>query len=100
MNAAGPYADRVVTQLLGQSLPRLVPMLSLGLNVVTRSLGQEVAVGGMARGRLFFAAPWRGLTIAGTSHEPYAGDLDGPVVPSAAWTRSCAISTRPSRAPA
>jgi glycerol-3-phosphate dehydrogenase len=83
VNATGPQADRVAAQLLGTSLPRLVPILSLGLNVVTRSLGLEAAVGGMARGRLLFAAPWRGVTIAGTSHEPYDGAIDEPIVPPA-----------------
>ena len=51
--------------------------------MVTRPLGLEAAVGGMARGRLFFAAPWRGVTIAGTSHEPYEATPDSPVVPPA-----------------
>jgi glycerol-3-phosphate dehydrogenase len=83
VNATGPQADRLAARLLGRPLPRLVPSLSLALNVVTRPLGLEAAVGGMARGRLLFAAPWRGVTVAGTSHEPYDGDLDAPVVPPA-----------------
>jgi glycerol-3-phosphate dehydrogenase len=83
VNATGPQGDRVAAQLLGGALPRLVPILSLALNVVTRPLGLEAAVGGMARGRLFFAAPWRGVTIAGTSHEPYEATPDSPVVPPA-----------------
>jgi glycerol-3-phosphate dehydrogenase len=83
VNATGPQGDRVAAQLLGVALPRLVPILSLGLNVVTRSFGLDAAIGGMARGRLFFAAPWRGVTIAGTSHEPYDGTADSPVVPPA-----------------
>jgi glycerol-3-phosphate dehydrogenase len=83
VNATGPQGDRVAAQLLGSPLPPLVPHLSLGLNLVTRSLGLDAAVGGMARGRLFFAAPWRGVTIAGTGHEPYQGNLDSPEVPAA-----------------
>jgi glycerol-3-phosphate dehydrogenase len=83
VNATGPQGDLVAGRLLGTSLPTLVPALSLGLNVVTRSLGLDAAVGGTARGRLFFAAPWRGVTIAGTSHEPYAGSADTPEVPPA-----------------
>ena len=83
VNATGPQGDRVVAQLLGARLPRLVPVLSLGLNLVTRSLNLDAAVGGTARGRLFFAAPWRGVTIAGTSHEPYDSDADTPIVPPA-----------------
>jgi glycerol-3-phosphate dehydrogenase len=83
VNATGPQADRVAAGLLGRPLPRLVPALSLGLNVVTRSLGLEAAVGGTARGRLFFAAPWRGVTIAGTGHEPCADGADTPTVTAA-----------------
>jgi glycerol-3-phosphate dehydrogenase len=83
VNATGPQADRVAAGLVGSPLPRLVPALSLGLNVVTRSLDLDAAVGGTARGRLFFAAPWRGLTIAGTGHEPYAGGVDAPDVTAA-----------------
>jgi glycerol-3-phosphate dehydrogenase len=83
VNATGPQGDRVAAQLLGAGLPRLVPALSLGLNLVTRSLDLTAAIGSTARGRLFFAAPWRGVTIAGTSHEPYDGDADTPVVPAA-----------------
>jgi glycerol-3-phosphate dehydrogenase len=78
VNATGPQADALLARLTGGGLPRLVPGLSLGLNLVTRPLGLEAAVGGTARGRLFFAAPWRGVTIAGTGHEPYTGDVDAP----------------------
>ena len=101
MNATGPQGDRVAAQLLGGALPRLVPVLSLALNVVTRPLGLDAAVGGMARGRLFFAAPWRGVTIAGTSHEPYEGDArTARSCRPPTSTRSCATSTWRSRAPA
>jgi glycerol-3-phosphate dehydrogenase len=73
----------VLARLAGDGLPRLVPALSLALNVVTRPLGLDAAVGGTARGRLFFVAPWRGVSIAGTSHEPYHADADAPAVPAA-----------------
>ncbi len=83
INATGPQGDRLAARLLGTAPPRLVPALSLGLNLVTRPRGLQAAVGGMARGRLFFAAPWRDVTIAGTSHEPYDGNAEHPVVPPA-----------------
>jgi glycerol-3-phosphate dehydrogenase len=83
VNATGPQGDRLAAQLVDAPLPRLVPALSLGLNVVTRSLDLQAAVGGTARGRLIFAAPWRGVTIAGTGHEPYDGGTDHPEVPAA-----------------
>ena len=44
------------------------------MNLVTRRVVSEAAVGGLARGRLFFLAPWRDVTIAGTSHDPFTGD--------------------------
>ena len=37
---------------------------------------QGCAVGGSSRGRLFFLAPWRGVTIAGTSHDPWTSRAD------------------------
>ncbi len=44
------------------------------MNLVTRRVVSDAAVGGVARGRLFFLAPWRDVTIAGTSHDPFSGD--------------------------
>jgi glycerol-3-phosphate dehydrogenase len=55
---------------------RRVPQWSVAMNLVIEGLGGTHAVGGTARGRLFFLAPWRGATIAGTSHDPWTGSAD------------------------
>lgn len=55
---------------------RRVPQWSVAMNLVIDGLGGTHAVGGTARGRLFFLAPWRGATIAGTSHDPWTGTAD------------------------
>ncbi len=55
---------------------RRVPHWSIAMNLVVDGRGGTHAVGGHARGRLFFMAPWRGATIAGTSHDPWTGAAD------------------------
>lgn len=53
-----------------------VPRWSVAMNLVVDGMGGIHAVGGHARGRLFFLAPWRGATIVGTSHDPWSGAVD------------------------
>lgn len=60
----------------GARTARLVPQWSVAMNLVIDGLGGTHAVGGNARGRLFFLAPWRGATIAGTSHDPWTATAD------------------------
>lgn len=55
---------------------RRVPQWSIAMNLVVEGKGGTHAIGGTARGRLFFLAPWRGATIAGTSHDPWTGTAD------------------------
>jgi glycerol-3-phosphate dehydrogenase len=74
INASGPAALSLLTPLFGGTATPLVPALSLAMNLVTRRVVSDAAVGGFARGRLFFLAPWRDVTIAGTSHDPFTGE--------------------------
>lgn len=77
--AAGAWTD----EWLGRELPhpqRLVPAWSIAMNLVVRPIARTHAVGGKARGRLFFLAPWHDATIAGTSHDPWPRRA-GEVVP-------------------
>ncbi|MPY88102.1 MAG: FAD-dependent oxidoreductase [Luteitalea sp.] len=68
--AAGPWSETLVRTASTSRRP-LVAALSRAMNVVVRPIAEDCAVGGSARGRLFFLAPWRHVTIAGTSHDPY-----------------------------
>lgn len=73
--AAGGWTD----EWLARAVPRprkLVPAWSVAMNLVVRPIARTHAVGGKARGRLFFLAPWHDVTIAGTSHDPWTRRAD------------------------
>jgi glycerol-3-phosphate dehydrogenase len=74
VNATGPYSGELLSSLAAaRAVPAVVPALSVAMNVIVRPIARDCAVGGAAQGRLFFLAPWRDVTIGGTSHEPYRG---------------------------
>ena len=74
VNATGPYSGELLSSLDAvRTVPAVVPALSVAMNVIVRPVARDCAVGGSAQGRLFFLAPWRDVTIGGTSHEPYNG---------------------------
>lgn len=74
VNATGPYSGELLSSLAAaRAVPAVVPALSVAMNVVVRPIARDCAVGGSAQGRLFFLAPWRDVTIGGTSHEPFRG---------------------------
>jgi glycerol-3-phosphate dehydrogenase len=88
VNATGPYSSELLSSLAAvRALPAVVPALSVAMNVVVRPLARDCAVGGSAQGRLFFLAPWRDVTIGGTSHEPYRGTASTLRVTAAEVTR-------------
>lgn len=69
VNATGPRP----LALLGDSPSRLrtrAPAVSKAMNLVVASKTRDLALAGNAGGRLYFLAPWRGVTVAGTSHGP------------------------------
>ncbi len=73
---AGGWTDEWLARALPGKRRRPVAHWSLAMNVVIGGRGGTHAVGGTARGRLFFLAPWRGATIAGTSHDPWTASAD------------------------
>lgn len=74
--AAGGWTDEWLARALPGKRRRPVPHWSLAMNLVLEGRGGTHAVGGSSRGRLFFLAPWRGATIAGTSHDPWTSRAD------------------------
>jgi glycerol-3-phosphate dehydrogenase len=76
VNAAGPWAAALTSPAAGVPTTRVVPALSRAINVVTARPAGPSAVGGLSEGRFFFRVPWRGVTMYGTSHEPYHGTPD------------------------
>ena len=76
VNAAGPWSPT-----LTEDLPRAIwtgrpPGLAKAMNLVTRSITRDHALGGLTGSRFLFAAPWHGVSIVGTSHDPFDGRAD------------------------
>lgn len=72
IDAAGPQSSALLSTAPAPTR-RLAPALSKAMNLVIPSRTRDHALAGSARGRLFFLAPWRGVTIAGTSHDGFTG---------------------------
>ena len=92
-NVTGPWSGELLASLAPQRpVAAVVPALSLAMNVITRPVSRDCAVGGSAHGRLFFLAPWivaggRDVTIGGTSHDPFTGTASALRVTTADVTR-------------
>ncbi len=71
INAAGAWAAALTGEATSRPAAALLPSLSRALNIVTRRPASGPAVGGLSEGRFFFKVPWRGLTMYGTSHDPF-----------------------------
>ncbi len=78
VNAAGAWASRLSTEAVGAGGVPMAPALSRAMNVVVPrpSAAGDPAVGGLSDGRFFFRVPWRGITMFGTSHDPFSGSPD------------------------
>jgi glycerol-3-phosphate dehydrogenase len=88
VNAAGPWIDELLADL-GLAAPRPRFPLSTAMNLVTRQLVPDVAMGitghyqqtlpdgsSERRSRVLFVAPWRDYSLVGTLHAPYNGRPD------------------------
>ncbi len=80
VNAAGPWSRALMADLPPALTAGRPPGLSKAMNLVTRSITTDHAVGGMAGSRFLFAAPWRSVSIVGTSHDPFDGPGGAPSV--------------------
>jgi glycerol-3-phosphate dehydrogenase len=75
INAAGPWADRVLNLLHGKTQHSLIR--SKGIHIITRLLTKEKGVVLQTpEGRHFFVLPWRGHSLIGTTDVIYKGDPD------------------------
>lgn len=88
VNFTGPGADALLASALPERAPKLFPFSQAWNLVVRRSPPSDHAFGLYSRrafrdrdarvgrkGRLLFFTPWRGTTLLGTSHCPYARDV-------------------------
>jgi glycerol-3-phosphate dehydrogenase len=76
VNAAGPFS-----QALTEDLPPTIRSgrprgLAKAMNLVTRSITRDHAFGGLTGSRFLFVAPWHGVSIIGTSQDPFDGRAD------------------------
>ncbi len=80
INAAGPWADRLL-ELLPERVAPILRGLAFGMNFVLKRWPVRThAVGLVSRARpdiesrLLFFAPWKGYTVAGTYYRRHEGD--------------------------
>lgn len=75
INAAGPWADRLMGALHGGTGARRL-IRSKGIHVITRPLTHRHAIAVPGKGGHFFLLPWRGHTIIGTTDTVFDGQPD------------------------
>ncbi len=79
LNATGPWAAQFLDLLQARrTTPAL--LLSRAMNIVARQVPVGQACGGRASGRFLFLAPWRHVTLIGTSHDVHDGGADALAV--------------------
>ncbi|MFQ5795658.1 MAG: glycerol-3-phosphate dehydrogenase [Candidatus Bipolaricaulia bacterium] len=73
VNAAGPWADRLHQIADPDSLPRLRPTKGIHI-LVPQFTRHAIVMLAQQDDRLFFAIPWRGLSLVGTTDTDFDGD--------------------------
>jgi glycerol-3-phosphate dehydrogenase len=84
--AGGPWAGSFLNRTLGKQSANLAPALAKNMNIVVPRIFSDYGVGIPSKresdavvgseSRLFFVAPWKNVSIIGTTHFPYDGDPD------------------------
>lgn len=76
VNAAGPWAADLLSDLPPAAQGAPPPRLSRAMNLVTRKVVNDHACGGIVNGRYLFMVPWRDVSMLGTSHDAHEGTAD------------------------
>jgi len=76
VNAAGPWAPSLLSDLPSSAQGAPPPRLSRAMNIVTRKIVDDNACGGLVHGRYLFMVPWRDVSMIGTSHDAHEGTAD------------------------
>lgn len=79
LNATGPWAASFLAAL-GERATAPAPRLSRAMNLVLAQPRVAQACGGRVDGRFLFMAPWREVTLVGTSHDVHEGGPDALTV--------------------
>ncbi|MGE0500100.1 MAG: glycerol-3-phosphate dehydrogenase/oxidase [Rhizobiaceae bacterium] len=78
VNATGPWAASLASRLVsGQQAASLTP--SKGIHIVAPALGGKHAINLAGKGQHGFVLPWRGMSLIGTTDDPFDGQPDGLV---------------------
>jgi glycerol-3-phosphate dehydrogenase len=80
LNATGPWAAAFLEQTLHAQSTTPAPRLSRAMNLVIGRVTVTQGCGGRAAGRFLFLAPWRHVTLVGTSHDVHTGGADALAV--------------------
>ncbi|MCB1139364.1 MAG: glycerol-3-phosphate dehydrogenase/oxidase [Leptospiraceae bacterium] len=76
VNSGGPWAERIIKKLSGKETSHSVRM-SEGIHIIGPRLTQDHALVLLTPGgRHFFAIPWRGYSLYGTTDKDYQGSPD------------------------
>ncbi|MCB1169317.1 MAG: glycerol-3-phosphate dehydrogenase/oxidase [Leptospiraceae bacterium] len=76
INSGGPWAERIIKKLSGQETSHGVRM-SEGIHIIGPQLTRDHALVLLTPGgRHFFAIPWRGYSLYGTTDKDYQGSPD------------------------
>jgi len=73
VNAAGPWAAGLLSDLPAAARGAPPPRLSRAMNIITRKVVNDHACGGLVNGRYLFMVPWRDVSMVGTSHDAHEG---------------------------
>ena len=76
VNAAGPWAASLLSELPAATRGAPPPRLSRAMNIITRKVVNDHACGGLVNGRYLFMVPWRDVSMVGTSHDAHEGGPD------------------------
>ena len=76
INAAGPWADRLLELLDGGGAQSHKLIRSKGIHVITRPLTQRHALAVSQKGGHFFIVPWREHSIVGTTDTVFTDEPD------------------------
>ena len=76
VNAAGPWADILMSQLDEEGPSGRQLMRSKGIHLITRSVTNGHAIAVPSEASHFFILPWRGYSLLGTTDTVYRGDPD------------------------
>ncbi|MEK9657005.1 MAG: glycerol-3-phosphate dehydrogenase/oxidase [bacterium] len=79
INCSGPWCDELLQRFNRATTPHILPSKGVHILTDTFKVGTALALQN-SDGRLFFALPWEGLTLIGTTETPCNSPIDSQCV--------------------